>query len=404
MVLNAKPRRVRVPMVVGLAVALALMAAGCDSNPSPSVAPSPAASSAASPPSAAPSDVPASWRAFFDKEDVKIGNVIAGPDGFLVAGCRTDADGNCERRIVLSSPDGAGWTTSELDVTGDLIAPYIRIAGDRLFVLGYGPLGDSGGAIVSTSLDGRSWTQVESASFRERAVDDVIESPFGTIAVGFEAPFESDNSSGFVVWSVADDGSFGEVRIVDSGGARGVVGSARWTGTEFLAWMHPNGPRGGPTILSSADGLAWGARATFPSPGASDFSDLVAIDDRLVAVGPEGSEFPLTFPLTARAWVSDDAGRTWTASTIDGTDAWIRDVDLVGGRLVAIGSGSWGPDSRPVTWVSADGIAWTRSRDGAEMPDVAGFVPLSRAVIGERICVSGAIEEASARRAAIYCR
>lgn len=382
----------------GLLLVLVLLAASC--APAPSKTPSPSSS----PGTASPSDVPASWRAFLDDEVVRIGNVIAGPNGFLAAGCRPDADGNCDRRIVLSSLDGAGWTASELDVTGDLVAPSLRSAGDRLFMFGYGPFGESGGAIVSTSLDGRTWAQVDSASFHERAILDVIESPLGTVAIGYEAPFESDNVSGFLVWPVADDGSFGEVRVVGAGGTGGLVGGALWTGTEFLAWVSPTGARGGPTILSSADGLTWEVRATFASSAAREFSDLIATGGRLVAVGHEGSEFPLTFPLTARAWVSDDAGRTWTAATIDGSDTWLRSVDLAAGRLVAIGSLSSGPGSRPVTWASTDGMAWTRSPDGEDLPSVPGFVPSSRAVIGERVCVTGVIEATSVFRTAIYCR
>jgi hypothetical protein len=223
-------------------------------------------------------------------------------------------------------------------------------------------------------------------SFRNRAVDDIIQSPFGTFAIGHEAPIDSDNTSGFLMWPVRADGSFGKERVIDTGGDPNLVGGAIWTGEEFVAWGLRNGPWAGPTVvLASPDGRAWSVRATIPGPGNDAVvSDIVAAGDRLLAVGYEGR----TYPLTPRAWVSDDHGRSWTLATVEGTDAAIRTVERENARLVARGTESSGSNSQAVSWESIDGTVWTRLPNDEDMPAVPGFSALTRATIGERTCVA----------------
>ena len=92
-----------------------------------------------------------------------------------------------------------------------------------------------GGATVLTSLDGRAWSRLRSASFRARAVEDVIRSPLGTFAIGYNAPPDSDNTG---LPHVARRGRrlIWKVRVVDTDGAMAIVTGAVWTGDEFLAW------------------------------------------------------------------------------------------------------------------------------------------------------------------------
>ncbi len=370
-------------------------------SPSPVPSPTAIASTSASPtPSAAPSQPSTAWEEVFASDTVSLGNVVLGPEGFIAAGCRTDESLNCVQRIVVTSPDGRAWTLSELEMANELGASRLRVVGDRLFAIGYADTESHGGAVVWTSLDGRSWSRVKSASLRGRAVRDVIETPKGTFAVGYIAPPSSDNTSGFVMWPVRADGSFGPVQDIDIGDPR-LVSGALWAGEEFVAWGLRGGPWTGPTIvLASPDGRVWTTRARIPGPRATVVEDIVAAGDRLIAVGYEGRRFPLT----PRAWISDDAGRSWTRAIVEGTDVAMGALELAGDRLIARGRESWGSNQRAVSWESANGKKWTLLPRDEDMPAVFGFSALTRATIDERTCVAGSFYDDPVRRGAIYCR
>lgn len=331
-------------------------------------------------------------------DGVRLRTIIAGPDGFMASGCRVGEESNCEQAIVLSSPDGGAWTVTVVDPSGDLFGLSVRFANGRFFALGYGYYDRGGGAFVWTSADGRAWSRIEAASFRERSIDDIIESPSGTFAIGHEAPVDSDNTSGFLLWPVRADGSFGKPRVIDLGNDQKIVSGAIWTGREFLAWAWPRWMMGETTVLSSRDGREWTVRSKIARPAENSVSEIVAAGDRLIAVGSLGR----TFPLRPAIWVSDDRGRSWSVASVEGSDARILDVAVEEGSLVARGTAP-SLDGRQVSWSSIDGTTWTRLPDDSDMPAIVGFRSSVPASFGSLACVAGTFDVAAVPRGAIYC-
>jgi len=296
------------------------------------------------------------------------------------------------------SSDGESWTMTVVDSDADLFVPSLHRADGRYFALGYGHYDGGGGAMIWTSVDGRDWSRVEDPSFRDRSVDDIIESPFGTFAVGHEAPIDSDNTSGFLLWPVQADGSFGEPRAIDLGDSQRLVSGSIWTGREFLAWAWPRWAMGETTILRSADGRTWTVRSTLTKPAQHYVSEILAIGDRFVAVGYSS----LAYPLTPRAWVSDDRAKSWTLASVEGTDALLVDVTLEDGGLVARGLAP-SLDGGSVSWRSTDGTSWTRAPDDEDTPAIAAVRFSAPATIGDLACVAGTFDDESGPRGAIYC-
>ena len=292
-----------------------------------------------------------------------LGSLTTWRDRVIAAGCLRP-DGNCDQPIVVTSADGREWRVVEVDARADLAFENIRRAGGRLYGLGYGHYGGSGGAVVWTSVDGRDWSRVRSSSFIGRCVDDVIGTPVGTIAVGYNCPVDSDNITGFVTWPVNADGSFGTMRLPDP--TLPLVAGAVWTGTEFLAWGGTAGPYQSriTTLLSSPDAKSWSTRGEIRAVKRGYVADMIRVGDRLVAVGYEGQRFPLT----PQAWTSNDGGQTWKMADVDDVDARMSSVQIEGSRLVARGFQSWGADELPLSWTSANGRSWARIPSDRDLP------------------------------------
>jgi hypothetical protein len=356
-------------------------------------------------PTPAPSPATTAWDEAFTRDHAQIGALIVWRDGFLAAGCDVDReDSFCTRNFIVSSSGGANWTMTEMPIPTDFGIRSLHIVGDRLFGLAFGHYfaeDFAGGAIVVTSTDGRTWTRVESGSFPDRAINDIVEAPFGTFGVGYEAPIDSDDTSGFLLWPVRPDGTVGKPRTIEVNGAPPLVSGATWLGKEFLAWGGTQGPYGGPPILlASNDGVEWKGRAAIKRSPDADNADVDRFDERLVAVGNSGRYYPLT----PTAWFSDDGGQTWDEATVEGEDAAMYAIGIEGGRLIARGRISYGKDSRPISWASADGETWTRLPDDADLPNVLGFSPFTRATHDGRTCVADTISWGEGSRGAIFCR
>jgi hypothetical protein len=362
------------------------------------------ASEPAPSPSAQASLAPTAWERAFELEHGALGALVPWQGGLIGSGCIHDASGNCNREIVVSSTDGRSWDVVELDGATDFGFGSLRRAGERLFALGYGHFGGSGGAVIWTSPDGREWSRVRSTTFQGRAVNDVISSPVGTIAVGYNAPVDSDNSTGFVTWPIDGDGSFGGMRVVDTSASFTLVLGVVWTGEEFLAWGGRSGPYPSRTtsLLSSPDGKTWVFRGEIRTQKRNSVAQIIAVGNRLIAVGAEG----LHFPLTPAGWTSDDGGRTWKAADVEGDTAGMSAVVVEDRQLIARGIETFGHDGDqlPVSWISTRGTSWTLLPSDQDLPAVRGFTGITPMTIGDRTCVAGTIDGTDARSAAIYCR
>ena len=278
-----------------------------------------------------------------------------------------------------------------------LFAPSLLLANGRFFAVGSGAFGTGGGAMVWTSKDGRSWSRVEAASFQDRSVKDIVDSPVGTFAIGYEAPIESDDTRGFLVWPVRAEGSFGEPRVIDLVGADRIISGASWTGREFLAWASTRWRVGETTLLSSQDGMTWTVLSTITRPASSYISDVLAVGDRLIAVGASGRVF------RPRAWVSDDEGRSWTIANVEGADGYIANVSMEAGSLIARGTAP-ALDGDDASWSSIEGTAWIRLPDDKDTPAIPGFHSSIPASIGKLTCVAGTFDALAVPHGAIYCR
>lgn len=334
-------------------------------------------------------------------ERSSLGDLVRWRGGLIGAGCVLDS-GGCDREIIVTSADGEAWGVIEIDTPADVGFGSIDRAGGRLYARGYGEYGGYGGAVVYTSADGSEWSRVRSSSFMGRAVDNVIQTPLGTIAFGSNAPVGSDNITGFVTWPVKGDGSFGAMQVHDIRSSFPLVAGMVWMGAEFLAWGGRRGPYPSrvTTLLASPDAQTWSPRGEIRGIRSGYVAQITSVGDRLVAVGFEGQRFPLT----PHAWTSNDAGRTWRTADVEGADAPMRSVTVEESQLVARGVQSWGANELAVSWTSTNGRSWSRLPSDQDLPAILGFSGLAPVAIGNRICVAGSLHAEEPTRAAIYCR
>jgi hypothetical protein len=349
---------------------------------------------------ATPRLAPSGWVEVFSIDSGSLGDLIQGPEGLLAAGCESH-DGELCSQAVVASRDGTGaWHATQVEGPADVYFDGLHRVGDRLFAIGYGHYGPDGGAVVWTSRDGRSWSRVESTSFRGRAIDDIIESPRGTFAIGHEAPIDSDNTSGFLIWPIHGDGSFGDAGVVSAPHREPFALGAIWAGQEFLAWGTDRWNAAPTTLLASPDGTAWTYRADIAGRKTGVVGEIVAAGDRLIAVGQEGT----SFPLTPRAWTSTDAGRCWRVADVAGGAGAMDEVAFEGSTYIARGVDLTGDTVRLLAWTSKDGSTWRRLPADENTPAIEGFTVRGRATSEGRTCVSGTFFEEDPTRGAIYCR
>ena len=390
---------------------LALLAA-CSPEPSgtpstPSSSPPAATSTAVVPSSNQPSLAARDWTETFSRQLFTLGDVVQGHSGFIAPGCVADVHGSCLQGVLLTSPDGVSWTQLELEgAEGTWIRP-VRKVGNRLFALGqwYDGAGGKIEPVVWTSVEGGSWSRVPTAASRNRSITDVIEAPVGNIAVGIHTPIDSEGS-GFVVWHLGPDGSFGKPRDVTPDSGLGFVVGAAWAGDRFLAWgpceCSPADNVRSTRLMASPDGKAWTVLPDIAAFHDSTVSAMLHLGERLVAIGYEGR----SIPTSPKAWTSVN-GETWEAADVPTDDGGIYTIRIEGSRLVARGVQYRGSEESPATWTSIDGEVWARVPAGEDTPDLAGFSALGRAVVDGRACVAGTFSGDPRRpepRAAIYCR
>ena len=264
--------------------------------------------------------------------------------------------------VAWTSADGETWSIHSMGTTGFTFPVALARGTDGRLVA----VGRSGRLPIAwTSTDGATWQDhgvpiLGTGGVAERMTS-IVAGATGYVAGGSVGPELFDRHARFwtsadgSAWQpVADDPvTFGdaEVRAItmadDGYVAVGVVGSAQ-DPTGAVAW-------------TSADGRAW-TRIVDPA-----FAGGIAVS---VAPAPFGGVVAVGSDLARRnavAWISPD-GDTWTRAPDEATRqhsggyAWMTDVTVIGDAVIAIGEYQGLQRGTAISWVSTDGLRWTRAR------------------------------------------
>ena len=285
-------------------------------------------------------------------------DVIGLPDGEFVAVGYVPPDWV---PAAWTSPDGANWLIHSMGTT-DFTFPVSLAAGADGAVVAVGRSGQM--PVAWTSADGSAWRRhsvpvLEGSDVAER-MSAVVASERGYLAGGSVGPELSDRHARFwtsvdgIDWQPVPDDPVAfansEVRAITTFGdgfvAVGVVGTAQ--------------EQSGAVAWTSADGLTW-TRVDDPS-----FVDGIAV---AVVAAPFGGLVAVGSDLDRReavAWTSPD-GRRWTRAPSEASReypgyVWMTDVVAIDDTVIAIGDYQGLQRGTATSWVSRDGIGWERSR------------------------------------------
>jgi len=91
---------------------------------------------------------------------VSLSSVTAGPEGIVAVGSSLDESSGQPASVVLTSPDGASWSTVSSDRFARAVAEDILVSADGYVMAGRLQRGDVGIAAAWHSVDGRRWVRV----------------------------------------------------------------------------------------------------------------------------------------------------------------------------------------------------------------------------------------------------
>ena len=241
--------------------------------------------------------------------------VTATADGFVAVGR------SGRRPVAWTSPDGAAWTRHDVPVLGG------TDDWERMVVVADGPGGLVAGGSVGPELferHTRFWRSTDGGM------------TWSTVA---EQPgFEGAEPTALLP---LEDGWLGLGRI---GTGQRTSGSFAWRSHDASTWARIDDP---------ALATGW-ARNVVRGP-----------DGALVAVGSDTDE------LAAYAWRSADDGATWAQApetpvlTHFGEKIRMTDVVALPDELLAVGNYVGVQYGTGTSWLSPDGLSWTRASDQA---------------------------------------
>jgi hypothetical protein len=264
--------------------------------------------------------------------------------------------------VAWTSADGDTWALHSMGTTDFTFPVALASASDGTVVA----VGRSGNVPVTwTTADGVAWQQhpvpvLDDGGVAERMTAVAVGSK-GFVAGGSVGPELFDRHARFwrsadgIAWEpVADDPvafANAEVRAIttfqDGFVAVGVVGAVQ-DRTGAVAWTSPDG-----VTWTRVDDPAFdGGEAVSVAP--APFGGLVAV----------GSQIDRRMALS---WTSPD-GRAWTrvpsepSLEYSGGYAWMTDVVAIGDLAVAVGDVQGLQRGTAMSWISRDGLSWTRSR------------------------------------------
>ncbi len=276
-------------------------------------------------------------------------SVAVGGSGRLVAGGRSGPE-----PIAWTSDDGSAWVphrvpTLGTDGTAERITTVVATADGFLAGGSVGPELFERRARFWRSRDGAAWEPVaDGAAFSDAEVRAIVSTPDGLVAVGVTG--SAQRATGSVAWRSPD--GIGWTRIDDdalSAGRAVALVVAPWGG---LVAAGSDLDEGEALAWTSTDGSAWALAPTEPSrryPGKIRFTDLVAIGDAVVGVGNYvGLQFG-----TATSWISHD-GIGWTKARDAPVQQQGEMYALAPGGPGIVAVGSYGaPDNYiPTVWLS----------------------------------------------------
>ncbi len=275
---------------------------------------------------------------------------------------------------------GMAWSSDPIDRAPGRVRDVAAWAGG---VVAVGELtvdpgtGSNDPPMAWLSRDGVSWTRAAAppGTLPDESwarVNAVAAGGPGLVAVG-AAHQRGDGESRLAFWTSTDGSRWSRVPHSRLMGGLGVPIDVPEPGLyDVTAWtggLAAVGYGDDATVWTSQDGLAWAPAASLPEakgrfPGARWLYGIAEGASGLVAVGGSGS-YP---DFASIAWTSEE-GATWTAA-MDPPGAGMAAVLRWDDRLVAVGRG-------PVSAISRDGRSWTAgpgqaATRGASFDGVAG--------------------------------
>jgi hypothetical protein len=331
------------------ALVIALLAVGCVTAPPPSPPPasSPRTTAPASPsvasstPSAAPDDPAGGWQfaRLVDPEAAgAFSDVVAGPDGFLVAGGGGPIG---QTAVALSSIDGQMWSREAIN--GSFAAPSsLLTVGALVFAVGGG---ESARCAHPASL--ATWARDAAGAWHEAPFDQqfcagpgnatLLEFDGQLVLLGAgvgDVPFYLTSQDG-LRWAAAGRDPFGNV----------YPQAALAHGLDL--WVFGSAPDGHPVVIHRLAGQPFAPPVVIPGL-AADVSVIGAVwlDDGLLAFVSAGGAAGILRP----------DGDAWVVASAEGLPAdHVARIEVVGGHLVALGGTEAGI---PEAWTSLDGSVW----------------------------------------------
>ena len=297
--------------------------------------------------------------------------IAAGPSGYLAWGATGRTTDWTELPLLLTSPDGLGWSRSPAEALGDAV-PDAAAWGPGGWVVVSARSFDGPGQPVWRSADGASWEQV--------GADGGSGLPAGI------APYEVVGSDAGYAMTVSGDVPDGLYHYSSVDGRTWRPIDVRWatifsTGDTLMALSPQEEPGDGlPLRLHRFDGGEWVAIEAneMPTPAnpqwAASGNALLMIDLQ------EGS---------AQVWAGTVSGDRLEWARRDAAEPTFAGIGLSALRGGTNGFLALGFDPEtmgPVTLSSADGVSWTRRDHGADAfggAIVAGVRgPLGTVVLG----------------------
>ena len=358
--MNRKNRGGR--FIVAIALAAATCACGMQAGASPTPSPSATASLTSAAPSSPPPDEPSatpevagvSFERVFELEGASLGTIAAVPGGYIAGGCRHQpvaADGSwggCREALLLSSPDGRSWSEVSLpEAEGRGIAVVAHTH------LGLLALGSNGGVdfvrqrAAWRSVDGTTWELFTMPAPETVIFERVVGLSDRTLLVGADAAEDFVRAH---TWATADGSSWTSgqppiVPVIDGGTE--LVSVGKGCGSDTCEADSPT------RVWRSIDGFEW-AEETIPDDFvATAYTAFGIRNGRTIVGGTIGTDSSRELVL----WHDDEMG--WRRTTLEGGAGYLITsiLDIAERHLVIASSDTDGP---PIAWWSADTLVYER--------------------------------------------